>query len=515
MTFLRSILTPSLLLSLSLAGIAACGDNKDLDDPDRDDPQQQLTACDALGNPSDTVSEFPAIIDGTLAGKPAALAVGPGECGSESAPFGVEVPGPDSVVALSGLEPGAEYIIRLFSASDLAVYVLDGNACDSETNGLAAGSCLTFSDDTVQPPERASFVAPDSGTANLVIDYFLAASPVVGDYSIDVYQSECSEDSECTGDNGFCVDNRCVACASSFDCTQATDPICDLRTNSCVAGDDTCTDDDGGEGFNDGPAGATDVTPVAGVGESASSPGKICNSPSSEVDYFSFVVADGESVTVELDWPDKDNLDMDFGVFDSTGRQLGASLWRSPEVITLTYLPAGTYYAQVNLFGGNIMVAQDYTVTVTRDATDLCVDASDCAAEYDTQLYRGDCNENGACIAIDNETPAASGESCDTGDDCDSGRCSAFSFTADADTRAVCSNTCTADGECTGLGEFVCTDYLLENMCVPKCTTDDQCAVLIGNQPTCDEGDTACLINPPTWTHLTCDVETGRCEFPQ
>ena len=153
---------------------------------------------------------------------------------------------------------------------------------------------------------------------------------------------------------------------------------------------------------------------------------------------------------------------------------------------------------------------------MTRDDDTLCIDSSSCAAEYETQLYRGECNGNGACVAIENETPAAEGEACDTGDDCDSGRCASFSFTADADTRAVCSSTCTTDTDCAGLGDdYVCTDYLLENMCVQKCTTDDQCAVLIGNQPTCEETDLACLQNPPAWTHLTCAVDTGRCEFPQ
>lgn len=511
MTPLRSKLTHT-IGALWLAGIAACGDNvTDSTNPDTEDPgpTATLSACEKVADPTAVVDAYPAVYDGTLELASSSISVGIDQCSVQIAPFGVETPGPDRVIALTNLNPGTEYVVRLFSKSDLAMYIM--TSCDEAAAGPGDDGCLLFVDESVQPPERGRFIAPSAGQVSLVVDYFLAAYPVVGTFSVDVYEAECSTDDECSSGAGRCVDSRCVECANSYDCTGATTPICDSRTNTCIAGDDTCSSDDLNEGQNDGPAGATDVTP--GETNIVSVVGNICNSPSSEVDYFAFEVTEaGASYELALDWEDA-ALDLDFGVFDSAGRQLGASLWRRPEIIDMTYLAPGTYYAAVNLFGTSTTQARPYTVTVTKVSTDGCETVADCAANYDTQLYRGQCGEDGACYRIENETPAALGDVCDTGDDCASGRCTAFSFTSDADTRSVCTSVCSTDNDCSGLGEFVCTDYLLSNMCVPKCESDDQCAVLIGNKPTCPANDVLCNIDPPAWEHLTCNTATGRCEF--
>lgn len=510
-TFLRSKLAPC-LLPIALAGIAACGDNYTAPKEDPGGEDVLLASCVKFDEPVGSVDSYPAIYDGTLAAATSALSVTVGQCASEVAPFGVETPGPDSTVLLSGLTPGAEYVLRMFSVSDLAMYVT--TSCDEDLRGPGTDGCLLFVDESVQPPERGSFIAPPNGEAVVVVDYFLNASPIDPTFSLDVYEAECSSDDECTGDSGRCVDARCVECSTSYDCTNAATPICDGRTNACVGGDDTCSDDDDSEGFNDGPAGATDLTPAAGVGQSASSSSAICNNPSTELDFFSFDVASASSYTIDLDWAEA-GLDLDLGVFNSEGRQLGASLWQRPESIELTYLPAGRYYLSVNLFGTNVAVAQPYSITVTRTGEDSCTVAADCATSYDTQLYRGDCQGDGACHHIEVEPPGDTGALCDTGDDCSSSRCTSFSFTADADTRSVCTTECTADDACSGQsdpnGAFVCTDYLLSNMCVPRCENDEQCAVLIGNKPTCTTLE--CNADPPTWTHLSCNVATGKCEL--
>jgi len=496
------------LFALIAAASIGCGDNggPPLDNGENNDDPVPLSSCEKFADPAGVMDRYPAVYDGTLDLASAAIDVGEGSCATEEAPFGVAAPGPESVIALTELNPGQEYRIRLYSQSDLALYV--ATDCDEALRGPAAGSCLLFTDDTVQPPESGTFIAPSTGEATLIVDYFLNASPVAGAFSLDVYEVECNEDAECGG--SFCVDQRCVECATSFGCDSAATPICDARTNECVAGDDLCDGDDESEGFNDGPAGATDVTPD---GSPAVADGAICNNPQSEQDFFKFTVSSaGASYTVDVDWDDSED-DLDVAVFDADGNQLGASLWKRPESLELTYLPVGTYYMTVNLFGGNNTFGQPYTVTVTETSTEGCTAVSDCAASYDTQLFRGVCDVDGACYDIEYETAAAGGEICDSSSDCDSGLCSAFSFSADADTRAVCSSTCASDDECSGFGDFVCTDYLLSNMCVPKCENDLQCAVLIGTRPTCEETDTACLLNPPIWEHLSCDTETGRCAF--
>ena len=144
--------------------------------------------------------------------------------------------------------------------------------------------------------------------------------------------------------------------------------------------------------------------------------------------------------------------------------------------------------------------AIDYTLTTERTSGQTCESPSDCAAEFDTQLFRGDCLA-GACEFIVDQASGQRGDLCDSPRDCGTGYCSLFSFTSAADERAMCTSRCGADSEC--LAGEVCTDYLIENICVAPCAADSDCAVLLGTPP-----------QDTPWTHLVCEVETGHCQFP-
>ena len=127
--------------------------------------------------------------------------------------------------------------------------------------------------------------------------------------------------------------------------------------------------------------------------------------------------------------------------------------------------------------------------------------AADCAAEYDNQVFRGNCDA-GACVSIDGAAAVPETGACDSQSDCAAGLdCPSFYFVAGADTREVCARTCMNDGDCTALGaNYVCTTYLQANFCVQKCTSDLQCPTAVGTPPS---------FGP--WYRLSCSVATGHC----
>jgi hypothetical protein len=60
--------------------------------------------------------------------------------------------------------------------------------------------------------------------------------------------------------------------------------------------------------------------------------------------------------------------------------------------VTLTHLPAGTYYASVTRAAGFAELSlnvTDYGIDVTRTINDPCKSAGECDDEFTTQLYRG------------------------------------------------------------------------------------------------------------------------------
>ena len=418
----------------------------------------------------------------------------PQNCAIVDAPYGVETAGPDAVVHIGGLEVEHPYIVRVRSTADLSFYVITG--CTTPT-GPSSGDCLLFAD--AQPQvEVGRFVAtqPD---AYIVVDFFASHDPTDSTFTLDVYPAMCSDNADCSGTTPACVDGACVACVTSFDCHSPDAPLCDGTSHSCVAGSDSCTSDDPGEPANDGPGGATPI--VLGYGDAGSVTGQICSSPQSEADFAKFdVTSVGETWTLSLAWTG--GRDLDLAVFDATGTPLGLSFYEQPETITLTYLPIGTYYVEVDEFApspNEFPVA--YTLTARRTLGPGCTGAADCAAEHRNQIFRGQCSA-GACVTIDGEGMVPQGGACDSTSDCGNGlACPSFYFVANADVRDRCEPTCQSDTDCAPLGgDFVCTTYLYANFCVPRCASDEECPTSLSMQPTTGP-----------WFHLTCDVPSGRC----
>jgi hypothetical protein len=267
----------------------------------------------------------------------------------------------------------------------------------------------------------------------------------------------------------------------------------------CALGTDSCASDDKAEPADDGPSGARAIV-LDGAGHSTIA-AKICSVPRTEYDYFSFDVTSlGETWTFALGWMGQ--RDLDLGVYDAKGTQVGLSFWEQPESIRLSYLAPGTYFVRVRDFSSAGQPAPvSYTLTTQRTLGAGCTTAAQCAGEYRNQIYRGQCTA-GSCVSIDAPGTVAEGGACDSASDCGPGlSCPSFFFVSDADTRETCARSCANDGDCTALGtDFVCTTYLTQNFCVPKCTEDDHCPTAIQSAP----------VTGP-WSRLRCDVPTGRC----
>jgi hypothetical protein len=311
------------------------------------------------------------------------------------------------------------------------------------------------------------------------------------------------------------VDFVCVGCVSSFDCTDPTKPACGYKNGKVVCQSfDVCTNDDADEPNSDGPSGAFDLTP-AGSPEGVMHSALICDAPigpivngdvvETELDWYKFSVADGNSVTLTLGWTNN-SVDLDMFVLDAAGA-LGQSLWQHPEVVNLTYLPAGTYYAAIRKFrtgsASPTPVAYDITASVTTSGG--CGTDFDCAASYGTQILRGHCNTTTtACEPISNAPPAARTTPCDSADDCDSGYCSYLYFTENQSQYGYCTVACGSDAECN-IGEY-CNTVLSAPICTHYCSVDDECPVDFS-------------VPPPVgaaWKHLTCDTTNpggGKCTY--
>jgi hypothetical protein len=486
---------------LALTAMAACGGGDAQPDAGTDPPDAEpapdanpYPACSEFGAPMISVSELPLTYEGDLAGSGADIA-GPESCLEIDAPFGMSSTGADAVVEVDSLTPGVDYVVRLTGSDDLAFYVVTG--CATEL-GPAADQCLVFVDATTDTAEVGRFVAPETGRAYVVVDYWTSGYPDPSDFRLEVYPLGCQDSTECGGSTPVCQDFRCVGCANDFDCTDPSAPLCDEPTFTCVEGLAGCTSDDSAEDGNDGPAGATELVPGQ-LTQAA-----ICDNPRAERDFYRFHVdQNGEHWTIQLSW--SASVDLDVTVFDDDGDLVGMSWYEQPERIELTYLPAGDYYAMVDYFATTqTSVSTPYAISATRLTGDSCIDEADCAVEYRNQVFRGDCFQ-GACRPIDGQGLRTIGESCDSVSDCTpDANCSSFFFTADADQRMVCGNFCDSDLDCTGLGsDFVCTTYLVNNFCVQRCTQDDHCPTSPTTQPTF-----------PPWHRLTCQLSTGRCLPP-
>lgn len=282
-------------------------------------------------------------------------------------------------------------------------------------------------------------------------------------------------------------------CATSFDCTDNARPLCDI--GACRPGPSACTDDDAAEP-DDGPAAARTLNGPIGGTQTRS--GAVCSAPIGEYDWYRVDVGAGEGVQVQLDWATDDDLDL--RLYDHTGAPVGLSLWVKPEVVTLTYLPAGAYYLRVELAPGDEPAATAYTISATRTGAQTCASRADCATTYSTQLYRGDCT-GGVCQFIAGG-PRADGAFCDSSDDCTSGECAYTPFEDDAD-KSVCTHACSAAADCTALGaDFRCTTFTSANVCLPSCLRDLDCGAAAGS---------SMITSGQPWNYFTCTAATGAC----
>ncbi len=490
-------------LALALA-LAACGGgtatpgDAGLDGPvapDAPSSDASPALCPALADPDVSGSMLPLHATGDLASAHADLHA-PTSCGDVDAPYGIQSAGPDQVVRIAGLVVGVEYVVRVDAVADISFYVMTG--CTGG-EGPTSAECPLFVDATTTGPETDRFVATAT-TAWLAIDYYASQPPTNGAWTLDVYRAQCTADPDCSGATPACLDGRCVQCETSFDCPSPTAPSCESATHLCKPGPGTCTNDDGppAEQADDGPAGARALITTA-QGDALAT-GHICNAPASERDFFAFTVTHpGDDWAVILDWPS--GADLDLAIYDAHGEPMGLSYYEHPESIELTYLPAGTYYASVQLFASQPQTSAVAYALYAHRTTDACASVADCAAVYRNQLYRGVC-AGGACTRLDGGGAVAPGGACDSVSDCATGAsCSSFYFVADADTRAVCGSYCDGDSDCAGLGAgFVCTTYLAQNFCVQRCTADDQCPTAINTAP-----------QVPPWARLSCDPGSGRC----
>ncbi len=287
-------------------------------------------------------------------------------------------------------------------------------------------------------------------------------------------------------------------CDSSFDCPSSAEPTCSSALQ-CIASTNLCTGDtDDNVSQNDGPAEARNLP-----GSGASIAGGICNNPRSEVDFYRTTVTNGQSLSIRLDYVESGDADIDLRVFNSVGELVGMSSHQRPEQVDLSYLPAGAYFTEVRYTGAPTSAAHPYTIRATATNGSCTADA-DCADEFKTQIYRGDCNTGtGACVPINGAGSLLRDVACDSNDDCASGQCSYMDFQDSAE-LSVCTVTCNVSSEClTAHGPgYSCTVPFATNFCHPDCSSNLDCGALPGSGLV-DEGE--------PWDYLSCNA--GSCEL--
>tara|TARA_R110002073_G_scaffold103664_5_gene234703 strand:+ start:13080 stop:15029 length:1950 start_codon:yes stop_codon:yes gene_type:complete len=287
-------------------------------------------------------------------------------------------------------------------------------------------------------------------------------------------------------------------CVTSFDCTTAGEPVCSPG-RTCIAGGNVCTGDtDDAISQNDGPFAAT-VLAVNGPAVNAA----ICNTPEYERDFFSVTVGNGQSLTLNIAYAENEAADLDVTIYNSAGERMGFALWSNPEVIELSFLPAGTYFVEVEYFGAGVGVAHPYTIQASA-SIGACTSDAQCDDVFKTQLFRGDCNlATGACEEIAGNGSLFRDAGCDSDTDCASGICSYRVFQAGA-AESVCTVACNISDECVsahGAG-FSCTVPFANNFCRPDCSADLDC----GANPS-----SAIVDDGEPWDYLSCNA--GACEL--
>jgi hypothetical protein len=396
------------------------------------------------------------------------------------------------------------------SEADCGVFP-DRPLCNPDTRFCVA--CLGSSDCTKNPDEKVC--EPTSGLCIECQKDADCSGHANGPHcDIEAGRCTCKSNSECAGSpKGQLCDvdrlRRCSECLSAFDCKNPQKPGCDLA-NVCFRGD-FCAPDDIGEGGDDGPLGASDITPPEGDPFEDPPPWfrtlderRICDLPVEETDWYRFTAKNRDSYEISLSWQDA-SADLDLVVLDGAGNLYGYNYHGRPARVQLTYLPAGTYYAFVyrsSSFDKISKATTPYAITAKRmPEAGKCSSKADCASTFAFQLYRGTCDAAvGVCRPISGNGQLGEGAHCDDDKDCLSGLCSYQPFTRNAHERSFCTRLCDEQSPCPSSQR--CATYLLNEMCVDACEVDDECNASTSSVP--PEGK--------NWAYLICNKASGNCE---
>lgn len=315
----------------------------------------------------------------------------------------------------------------------------------------------------------------------------------------------CSAHADCAGSSlgAFCspTTRACVACLGDFDCDDPTKPSC--GGDGVCSANGQCPNDDAFEDADDGPLGATDITP--GASDASTIAGhSICGIPETEADYFAFTAENADTFSVSLAWTDKKQK-LGLRIVDAKGKLLGLDVYRDTPTIKLGYLPAGTYYVRVRRVGGLVGEAGTipYTLQVARTRGTTCAGLADCAKDNATAVLRAVCSAaTGACSFLDGKGAVPANGTCDSDDDCVTGHCGATLFNQNAASLAFCNVPCQT-GKCP---QGLTCSYIETNttegleLCTGPCTKDADCSVDFSQAPF--SGD-------EPWSYATC--ADGAC----
>ncbi|HEY4176318.1 MAG TPA: PPC domain-containing protein [Kofleriaceae bacterium] len=362
---------------------------------------------------------------------------------------------------------------------DLYLYDADGRSVDkSETDALGGNETILTTDITA------------SGTYYIVVhQYAPADKTATTPYTLRLAIPTCDPQ------------------AFLGTCTTPQNPVCG-GAGECAPGPAQCTGDDAGDnaGGDDSPSSARNLTPAA-------TSAAICSKGAGEADWYKFTAVAGTGETITLDWTGAKDLDL--YVYDSTGKEYGTSFYKQPEVVTLTQLPAGTYYARVVNYAGNTpdAAATAYTITGAITAPTGCTTSASCGTEYHTQKFRGSCaTVTGVCSFL--PAGGAAGAACDSASDScdDNDQCSYIDFqTNAANSKCVSADGCTTSADCA-TGFYCTTGFQLDfggglvfdlNKCEQGCNSDLDCGANTGSAMPLDTNQ--------SWNYNKCDTTTHVC----
>lgn len=387
---------------------------------------------------------------------------------------------------------------------ELPVCVVDQKSC-AECN--ADADCATSKYGSVCDTEsHLCGCSKDADCKDPKIPSCATIDSLFGSYTQCV---ECQADAQCAGnaDKKFCnLDSfACSACNTDFDCTDPAKSKCiedDAGVKTCGSSDE-CTGDDTSEPNDDGVAGASELAEGTPLSR------KIC-SAGDESDYFKFNASDTDNVTITISSTAAAAAKQKLYayVLDAKGEVYGLALHGDEDVIKLTFLPAGTYYVQVKALGttqAGEKPAVDYTISLTRTTGTKCASSADCAAEFEHQIFRGDCDTAiGVCKSVDGKGTRTLGQICDDDADCKEGICGGSGIGKSQDKISVCATECsTASGDLddTKCGTDICGLY---GACAPKCTVDEECPISsLSDAPASGKA----------WAYLPC--QNGHCQLPE